>query len=162
MAVINDGDLFSTRNIRTEIEEDIVAKALEILDKRFAVGEILSDPKKAGAYCKAKVAEYDHEVFGVMFLDTRHRILACEIMFHGTIDGAEVHPREVVRRALLHNAAACLLFHNHPSGCPEPSAADRAVTAQLKQALALIDVRLLDHFVIGAGAPVSLAMRGWV
>ena len=82
--------------------------------------------------------------------------------FRGTIDGAEVHPREVVRRALAHNAAAVIVGHNHPSGNPEPSAADRAVTARLKQALALVDLRLLDHFVIADGPPVSLAARGWV
>jgi DNA repair protein RadC len=88
--------------------------------------------------------------------------LAFEELFHGTVDGAEVHPREVVRRALAHNAAAVIAGHNHPSGNPEPSAADRAVTARLKQSLALVDVRLLDHFVIGDGAPSSMAARGWV
>src|SRR5690606_13373899 len=97
-----------------------------------------------------------------LFLDTRHRALAFEELFRGTVDGAEVHPREVVRRALAHNAAALIVGHNHPSGSAEPSAADRAVTARLKQSLALVDVRLLDHFVIGDGAPVSLAARGWV
>ena len=97
-----------------------------------------------------------------MFLDTRHRALAFEELFHGGVDGAEVHPREVVRRALAHNAAAVIVGHNHPSGNPEPSAADHAVTRRLKDALALVDVRLLDHFVIGDGAPVSLAERGAV
>ena len=100
-------------------------------------------------------------MFAALFLDTRHRALAFEELFRGTIDGAEVHPREVVRRALAHNAAAVIVGHNPPSGNPEPSAADRAVTAQLKQSLALVDVRLLDHFVIGDGVPVSLAARGW-
>src|SRR3546814_9742214 len=102
------------------------------------------------------------EFFAALFLDTRHRALAFEELFRGTVDGAEVHPREVVRRALAHNAAALIVGHNHPSGSAEPSAADRAVTARLKQSLALVDVRLLDHFVIGDGAPVSLAARGWV
>jgi DNA repair protein RadC len=83
-------------------------------------------------------------------------------MFRGTVDGAEVHPREVVRRALSLNAAALIVGHNHPSGHSEPSAADRAITSRLKQALALVDVRLLDHFVVGDGPPVSLASRGWV
>jgi len=101
-------------------------------------------------------------VFAALFLDTRHRTLAFEELFQGTVDGAEVHPREVVRRALAHNAAAVIIGHNHPSGCPEPSAADRSITSRLKQALALVDVRLLDHFVVGDGAPVSLAARGWV
>src|SRR5690606_23893647 len=87
---------------------------------------------------------------------------AFEELFNGTIDGAEVHPREVVRRALAHNAAAVIVGHNHPSGSPDPSAADRAVTARLKQALALVEVRLLDHFVVGDGEPVSMAARGLV
>jgi DNA repair protein RadC len=102
------------------------------------------------------------EVFAALFLDARHRALAFEELFQGTIDGAEVHPREVVRRALAHNAAAVIVGHNHPSGNPEPSAADRAVTARLKHALALVDLRLLDHFVIGDGLPTSMAARGWV
>ena len=96
------------------------------------------------------------------FLDNRHRSIAFEDLFRGTLDGAEVHPREVVRRALAHNAAAVIVGHNHPSGNREPSAADRAVTARLKQALSLVDLRLLDHFVIADGPPVSLAARGWV
>ena len=101
-------------------------------------------------------------MFAALFLDTRHRVIAYEALFSGTVDGTEVHPREVVRRALAHNAAAVIVGHNHPSGNPEPSAADRAVTARLKQALALVDLRLLDHFVIADGPPVSLAARGWV
>ncbi|MFZ2754143.1 MAG: JAB domain-containing protein, partial [Lysobacteraceae bacterium] len=96
------------------------------------------------------------------FLDTRHRALAFEELFRGTVDGAEVHPREVVRRALVHNAAALIVGHNHPSGNGEPSASDRAITLRLKQALGLVEIRLLDHFVVGDGAPVSLAARGWV
>lgn len=97
-----------------------------------------------------------------MFMDTRHRLIAFEEMFFGSVDGAEVHPREVVKRALQLNAAAVICAHNHPSGNPDPSAADRAVTARLKQALALVDIRLLDHFVIGEGPPSSLASKGWV
>ncbi|HEY5972737.1 MAG TPA: JAB domain-containing protein, partial [Pseudoxanthomonas sp.] len=104
----------------------------------------------------------EHEVFAALFLDTRHRALGFEELFRGTVDGAEVHPREIVRRALSHNAAAVIVGHNHPSGCAEPSSADRAITARLKQALSLVDVRLLDHFVVGDGPPVSLASRGWV
>lgn len=143
--------------------DDIIAKALEVIEGRLQVpGKTLSDPKAAGQYFKLKLAERDREVLAVLFMDTRHRMLAFEELFHGTIDGAEVHPREVVKRALYYNAAACLIGHNHPSGDPEPSAADRAVTAQLKQALSVVDVRLLDHFVIGRGEPVSMAMRGWV
>ncbi len=122
----------------------------------------MTDPTAAGRYFSQRLRGFAHEVFAVLFLDSRHRALAFEELFRGTIDGAEVHPREVVRRALAHNAAAVIVGHNHPSGSREPSAADRAVTAQLKQALSLVDVRLLDHFVVGDGAAVSLAARGWV
>jgi DNA repair protein RadC len=101
-------------------------------------------------------------VFGCLFLDNRHRVIAFEELFRGSIDGASVHPREVVRRCLAHNAAAVILAHNHPSGVAEPSAADRAITLRLREALELIDVRLLDHFVIGDGKPTSLAQRGWI
>jgi DNA repair protein RadC len=101
-------------------------------------------------------------VFAALYLDARHRSLGFEELFQGSIDGAEVHPRVLVERALARGASAVIIGHNHPSGNPEPSAADRAVTARLKQALSLVDVRLLDHFVIGDGAPVSMAARGLV
>jgi len=143
-----------------------LAAALELGNRHLAAalerGEALTDPQAAGRYFARRLRSRQHEVFAVLFLDTRHRALAFEEMFQGTVDGAEVHPREVVRRALALNAAAVILGHNHPSGHPEPSAADRAITARLKQALALVEVRLLDHFVVGDGAPVSLAARGWV
>jgi DNA repair protein RadC len=143
-----------------------LAAALELGQRVLAAdlerGEALTDPPSAGRLFAQRLRPHDHEVFAVMFLDTRHRMLAFEEMFHGTLDGAEVHARDVARRALTHNAAAVLVGHNHPSGNPEPSAADRAVTARLKQALALVDVRLLDHFVVGDGPPVSMASRGWV
>ncbi len=140
--------------------------ALELGQRHLAAelarGAALSDPDSAGRYFAQRLRGRPREVFAVLFLDTRHRALAFEELFQGTVDAAEVHPREVVRRCLAHNAAAVILGHNHPSGCAEPSAADRAITRQLKQALELVQVRLLDHFVIGDGAPVSLAARGWV
>lgn len=143
-----------------------LAGALELGHRQLAAdlarGEALADPQAAGRYFARRLRGHPCEVFAALFLDTRHRALGFEELFRGTVDGAEVHPREVARRALAHNAAALIVGHNHPSGSPEPSAADRAVTARLKQALALVDVRLLDHFVIGDGAPVSLAARGWV
>ncbi|MEJ7747062.1 MAG: DNA repair protein RadC [Luteimonas sp.] len=143
-----------------------IVAALELGNRHLASelerGDALSDPQAAGRYFAQRLRHQPHEVFAALFLDTRHRALAFEELFRGSIDGAEVHPREVVRRALVHNAAAVIVGHNHPSGNPEPSAADRAVTASLKHALALLDVRLLDHFVIADGPPVSLAARGWV
>lgn len=143
-----------------------LAAALELgnrwLAAELARGDALTDPATAGRYFAGRLRDRPHEVFAALFLDTRHRALAFEELFQGTVDGAEVHPREVVRRALAHNAAAVIVGHNHPSGNPEPSAADRAVTARLKQSLSLVDVRLLDHLVVGDGPAVSLAARGWV
>jgi DNA repair protein RadC len=143
-----------------------LAAALELgtrhLGQQLQRGEALADPAQAGAYFSRKLRPLPHEVFACLFLDTRHRVIAYEELFRGTLDGSEVHPREVARRALQHNAAALIFGHNHPSGNPEPSAADRAVTARLKQALALVEVRVLDHFVVGDGAATSMAQRGWV
>lgn len=140
--------------------------ALELGHRHLAAGlargEALTDPQAAGRYFAQRLRGLPHEVFAALFLDTRHRAIAFEELFRGTVDGAEVHPREVVRRALAHNAAAVIVGHNHPSGNGEPSAADRAITVRLKQSLALVEIRLLDHFIVGDGAPVSLAARGWV
>ncbi|HZW50947.1 MAG TPA: DNA repair protein RadC [Rudaea sp.] len=122
--------------------------------------EALANPAACADYLRARIGAYPYEVFACVFLDNRHRILAFEELFRGTIDGASVHPREVVRRCLAHNAAAVILAHNHPSGVAEPSQADRAITAELKRALETIQVRVLDHFIIGAGLPMSFAARG--
>jgi DNA repair protein RadC len=122
--------------------------------------ESLAHPSACADYLRARIGAYPYEVFACIFLDNRHRILAFEELFRGTIDGASVHPREVVRRCLAHNAAAIVLAHNHPSGVAEPSQADRAITAELKRALETIQVRVLDHFIIGAGMPTSFAARG--
>lgn len=130
------------------------------LAQGLARGEALTDPGKAGDYLTRRLRALPHEVFACLFLDTRHRVIAFEELFRGTLDGAEVHPREVVQRCLAHRAAAVILGHNHPSGCTEPSAADRAVTARLKQALALVEVRLLDHFIVGDGPACSMARLG--
>jgi DNA repair protein RadC len=125
-------------------------------------GDSIGDPDAAGRYFAQRLRGRPCEVFAALFLDTRHRVLAFEELFQGSVDSAEVHPREVARRALAMNATALIVGHNHPSGCAEPSAADRAVTQRLKQALALVDVRLLDHFIVGDGPPQSMAARGWV
>ena len=103
-----------------------------------------------------------HEVFGCLFLDTRHRVLTFEVLFQGSIDSTTVYPRQVIKRALAHNAAAVILCHNHPSGICEPSPADRVVTRRLQEALELIDVRVLDHFIVGEGDPLSMAEYGWI
>ncbi len=143
-----------------------LAAALELGHRHLAAGlergDALADPAAAGRYFAQRLRGSANEVFAALFLDTRHRALGFEELFRGSIDGAEVHPRVLVQRALAHGAAAVIVGHNHPSGNPQPSAADRAVTARLKQALALVDVRLLDHFIVGDGPPLSMAARGLV
>ncbi len=143
-------------------DEQILAAAERILLRRLERQGRIGEPTEAGNYLRAHCAHLEHEVFGCIFLDSRHRILAIEDLFRGTVDGAEVHPREVAKRGLALNAAAIIAFHNHPSGNLEPSAADRALTARLKQTLSLIDIRLLDHIVVSAEGHTSLAARGWV
>ncbi|MCU7906495.1 MAG: DNA repair protein RadC [Candidatus Thiodiazotropha sp. (ex Epidulcina cf. delphinae)] len=132
------------------------------LQEQLQLTDSLTSPQQTRYYLQAKLRHYPHEVFSCLFLDNRHRIIRYEELFRGTIDGASVHPREVVKRALQHNAAALILAHNHPSGMTEPSQADRHITVQLKSALALVDIRVLDHIVIGEGEPVSLAELGMI
>jgi DNA repair protein RadC len=120
----------------------------------------LDNPDTTRRYLLSRLRHHQHEVFACLFLDNRHRIICFEELFHGTIDGASVHPREVVKRALHHNAAAVILAHNHPSGIAEPSRADIQITRRLVEALALVDIRVLDHLVIGDAEGVSLAERG--
>lgn len=122
--------------------------------------DVLTSPQQTRDYLRTRLAGYPYEVFACLFLDNRHRVIEYEELFRGTIDGASVHPREVVRRSLSHNAAALILAHNHPSGVAEPSQADRAITRRLKSALELVDIRLLDHIIIGSGEISSLAELG--
>jgi DNA repair protein RadC len=121
----------------------------------------LSSPKAAKDFLRSQ-GGLDHEQFGVVYLDKRHRVISIEILFHGTIDGASVPPREVAKRVLQESAASVILFHNHPSGIAEPSTADELITTRLKEALALLDVRLIDHLILAHGSVVSLAERGLV
>ncbi len=130
------------------------------LYERFERGDPLLSPEQSARYLQARLRDYPYEVFAVLFLDNRHRVLAFEELFRGTIDGASVHPREVVRRALAHNAAAAIISHNHPSGVAEPSQADQHITERLREALDLVEVRLLDHLIVGDGECCSLAQRG--
>ncbi|MGN6227348.1 RadC family protein [Dyella sp.] len=140
--------------------------ALELA--RRALGEqlrerpALGSPRDSGDYLRAQLRHLPYEVFGCLYLDNRHRVLAFEELFRGTVDGASVHPREVVRACLKHNACAVIFAHNHPSGVAEPSTADRAITHELRNALQLVGVRVLDHLVIGSGEPVSMAARGLI
>ncbi|MEE5092455.1 DNA repair protein RadC [Xanthomonas euvesicatoria] len=142
-------------------EEGILLAAATILEQRLQRQGRIHSPDQAGSYLVARCAHLSHEVFGVVFLDNKHHILATEHLFSGTIDGCEVHPRVVAKRALELNAVALILFHNHPSGNSEPSEADRKVTQRLQQALGLLDIRIIDHLIIGGQKSVSLAARGW-
>ena len=141
-----------------------VLAVMELARRSFAErlqrGEALESPQDTSRYLQSVLMDQPHERFLAVFLDTRHRVIASEDLFQGTIDGASVYPRVVAEKALRHGAAAIIVAHNHPSGVSEPSLADQAITRRLKEALALLDIRLLDHFVIGDGEPVSMASRG--
>ena len=140
--------------------EQILTAARAILARRVRRGTTLTSPRAARDYLTLRLADREHEVFTILFLDTRHRLIDCTELFRGTIDGASVHPREVVKEALKHNAAAVILAHNHPSGVAEPSQADEIITTRLRDALALIDVRVLDHLIVAGSSVTSLAERG--
>lgn len=141
-----------------------IRATLELTDRYlravFDRGEPITDPRTTRRYLKFKLGRYTREVFAVMFLDNQHRLISYEELFFGTIDGASVHPREVVVRALENNAAAVILAHNHPSGVAEPSQADQRITERLISALQLVDVRVLDHMIVGEGEVLSFAERG--
>jgi len=140
-------------------EQDVLAAAEGILQGRLERQGSLNNPTDATDFLRMRLGALQHEEFHVLWLDNRHRILECQKLFTGTIDGASIHPREVVRAALSANACAAIFAHNHPSGISEPSAADRAITNELRDALRLIGVRILDHIVVGAEC-VSMAGRG--
>jgi DNA repair protein RadC len=132
------------------------------LAEQLQRGDALTSPELTKQYLSACLRDYGHEVFAILLLDNQHRVIRLEELFHGTLDSAAVYPREVVKLALAHQAAAVILAHNHPSGVAEPSASDRAITERLQQALGLMDIRVLDHLVVGDGVAVSFAERGWL
>lgn len=144
-------------------EDAAVYDAIKILEKRVRkANTYVTDPQSIRTLLQLRLMPQDHEVFAVVFLDARHGVIAVEDMFHGSLTGAAVYVGQVVRRALLVNCAAVVVAHNHPSGIAEPSAADRELTERLRQAMALVEIRLLDHVVIGAESQVSFAERGWL
>jgi DNA repair protein RadC len=149
-------------NYQSAHPEAIITFAQEIISNRLQRGEDITatSPADVQRYLQLQLAGKEQEVFAALFLDTRHRMISFELMFYGTIDGASVHPREIVKKSLQLNAAAVIFSHNHPSGVAEPSQADIAITGRLKSALALVDVRVLDHIVVTADDCVSLAQRG--
>ncbi|GAB4088517.1 hypothetical protein GCM10028785_11860 [Hydrogenophaga soli] len=144
-------------------EQAVVNAALAILGQRLRTrGPLFECPQSVRNYLALALGDRPHEVFAVLFLDSQHRLLAFEEMFRGTVTQTSVYPREVVIRALHHGASAVVLAHNHPSGSLQPSAADRQLTLTLKNALALVEVKVLDHFVVSAGGSTSLAELGLV
>ena len=130
--------------------------------RKLRKGNKLTDPTAVHRCLQTLMLDYPYEVFGTLLLDNRHKLIAFDELFRGTIDGAAVYPREVIKHAITHNAAAVILVHNHPSGDPEPSDADKRLTRRLKEALGLVDVRVLDHVVVGYDGYTSFAERGWL
>ncbi|MCE2714994.1 MAG: DNA repair protein RadC [Acidibacter sp.] len=152
-----------TRSNRTT---DRLAAALEVARRHYAAdvlaGESLNSPGETSRFLVSRLRDRPFEVFCCLYLDARHRLIAFEELFRGTIDGASVHPREVVRQALAHNAASLIFAHNHPSGVAEPSRADELITLRLRDALALVDIRVLDHLIVAGPRVVSLAEKGLI
>ena len=142
-------------------DQELIAKAVACLESKYLVKKpALNSPEATRDYLKLRLDGIAYEVFALLLLDTRHHVIQYVELFRGTISGANVYPREVVRLALAHDAAAVIIAHNHPSGITEPSQADRQITQRIKYALALIDVRVLDHIIVGAGTGLSFAERG--
>jgi len=145
----------------TRISDDVlVDAALKVLAERLARGSLLESPSVTRQYLALRFSGLEHEVFCCLWLDARYRVIACDELFRGTVDGASVHPREVVKRALAQNASAVVLVHNHPSGIAEPSQADELITLRLRDALGIVDIRVVDHLIVGCGRVVSLSERG--
>lgn len=147
----------------TDAENAVITEALRIIMYRLRTpGELLTSPALVKQYLTLRMATLEHEEFGVVWLDARHAVIAVEDMFRGTLTQTSVYPREVVKAALAHNAHACIVYHNHPSGNPEPSSADERLTGSLKDALSLVDVRVLDHIIVAGDKTCSFAERGLI
>ena len=140
--------------------DPIVIQALQLLECQVREADTMASPGAVKDYLRLKIADLPHEVFVVVFLDVQNRVISLDQMFRGTLTQTSVYPREVVKAALAHNAAAIIMAHNHPSGSAEPSRADEALTQTLKAALALVDVRVLDHMVVTRATVLSFAERG--
>jgi DNA repair protein RadC len=153
-------DTSESSGYRPATGDEVLTCAREVLERRFRRGVTLDSPTSTHQYLTHRLADRDHEVFTLLLLDNRHRLIECVELFRGTIDGASVYPREVVKEALRHNAAAVIACHNHPSGVSEPSQADQILTRRLQEALSLVDIRLLDHVIVAGTTAVSLASRG--
>lgn len=143
-------------------EADILGIARQLVAQRLSKGSSLTDPQQVITYLQMLLIHQEREVFALLLLDSKHRVICYEELFQGTLDGASVYPREVVKAVLRHNAAAVILVHNHPSGDPEPSQADRRLTQTLRELLDLVGTRTLDHIIVGHEGCVSLAELGLV
>ena len=141
-------------------KQSVITLAMKVLSIKHRAGRVLSKSDETRDFLRLRLADYRNEVFGCLFLDNRHRIITVRELFQGTVNGTSVYPRVVVQQAMEVNAAAIVFFHNHPSGVAEPSRADEMITRRLKDALALVDVRVLDHFVVSPGESVSFSERG--
>ncbi len=142
--------------------DEIVTMAKQLLNRRFAKGRLITDVAASKDFLTLKLSHLEHEIFSILFMDNRHKVIAYEELFRGTIDGASVYPREVVKRALQLNAAAVILSHNHPSGDTEPSQSDINITNRLKKALELVEIRVLDHIIVGGSETISMADKGMI
>ena len=152
-----------TRKIaKLQSDDSIIAQAIAILGRKLKAREVFSSPQAVKQFCQLNLARLEYEVFGVLFLDAQHRLIEYRNMFRGTLTQTSVYPREVVREALELHAAAVVLTHNHPSGSVQPSRADEVLTQTLKSALALVDVRVLDHVIVSASETLSMAERGLI
>lgn len=159
--VVNDSCVEPRFAPSSQSDDWIIRQAIALLEQRvFKAGPLLDQPQAVKDYLRLKLVAEPNEVFAIVFMNSQHRVLAYEPMFKGTLDSTAVYPRVVVQRALELNAGAVIFSHQHPSGCTEPSSADRVLTDRLKAALALIDVRVLDHIIVGQGTPYSFAESG--
>ncbi|MFQ0829059.1 DNA repair protein RadC [Serratia fonticola] len=148
---------------RDTTEQRIIAMAIRLLEKKLKTRPFsFTFAESTKNYLRLQLERLEHEAFMVLFLDNQHRLIACETVSIGTINQTPVYPREIVKTALSHNAAAVVVAHNHPSGVAEPNVADRHITKHLQDALSLVEVRTLDHIVLGHGESVSFAERGWL
>ena len=148
--------------LREATHDEVIQAARASLARRVSRGAVLQSPGATRDFILVELSDRSHESFCVLYLDNRHRVIAWQELFRGTIDGATVHPREVVKEALSRDSAACILVHNHPSGVAEPSHADELITRRIRESLALVDIRLLDHLIVAGGTVLSFAERGFL
>lgn len=159
----DQAEYFIGKPSKTESDDSVINKALAILSKRMKkIGQVFSAPDSVKSFCALKIGALEHEVFGVLFLDSQNRLIDFQEMFRGTLSQTSVYPREVVKACLSLNAASVILTHNHPSGSLTPSRADESLTQVLKTALALIDVRVLDHIIVASDQSLSMAEKGLI